>query len=85
MSTGIGPPYRVTQNPSGDAVVTLPLGLAETLKEKLSGYGFPSEQSEAPGSEGVATLNFGAGADVPRLQQVIDSFTIPPTSVVMGS
>jgi hypothetical protein len=88
MSTAIGPPFRVTQIPSGDAVVTLPLKWAETLKEKLRGYGFPSEQSAtAPGAGGgaVTTLNFGTGVDVPKLQQVIDSFTIPPTSVVMGS
>ena len=88
MSTAGGPPFRVSKDAKGDAVVSLPLPLAETLKEKLLGYGYPSELSAAaPGAAGgaAATLNFGPGADVPGVQRIIDSFTFPPLPVIMGS
>jgi hypothetical protein len=77
-----GPPFKVVLNTKGDAVVCVPLPDAETFKEKLLQSGFPCELS-ADG--GVATLNFGPKVDLPEVQRVIDSFTIPPLPVTMGS
>ena len=79
--------FLVTLNPKGEAVVTLPLPWAETLKEKLRSYDHSCELSvsaAAPGSEPATTLNFGSDADVSQIQRIIDSFTIPPMPVVMG-
>jgi hypothetical protein len=88
VSSFLGPPYPVTLNPKGEAVVVMPLPWAETLREKLRAYDLACDLSAAPtpaGSDATATLNFGTGADVPRIQRIIDSFTIPPLPVVMGS
>ncbi len=79
--------FLVTLNSKGEAVVTLSLLWAETLKDKLRSYGHGCELSvstSTPGGEANATLNFGLGADVSEIQRIIDSFTIPPLPVVMG-
>ena len=89
MSSQSGPrAFTVTINPAGEAVVILPLQWAETLREKLRAYDLACDLSAAStpaGSDATATLNFGTGADVPQIQRIIDSFTIPPLPVVMGS
>ena len=89
MSSEVGPrEFTVTLNSKDEAVVILPVPWAETLREKLQAYDLACNLSAAPmspGGEATATLNFGTGADVPQIQRIIDSFTIPFLPVVMGS
>jgi hypothetical protein len=62
--------------------------VAKTLQGKLNTYGFTSELSEGATAQGggrTGVLKFAAGADEVQIQRVIDSFTIPPTSVITGS
>ncbi len=88
MNNPFGPPFSVTLNSLNEANVTMPHKWATTLREKLRGYDISCEQSAVPaicGDEVAATLNFGTGANVTQIQQIIDSFTFPPLSVIMGS
>ena len=78
MSFRLEPPFCVVMDAKGIALVSLPLVWGEKLKSKLTPYGFPCEllieAQEADGAE-IATLNFGPGVDVARLQRTIDSLS----------
>jgi|688.fasta_scaffold2508393_1 hypothetical protein len=83
MKPTTSPPYAVTVNEFGDATISLALAFAETVQDQLRRHGFRSKLTVGKGKAN-STLNFGRDADLPSIQQLIDSFSRPSPHTETG-